>query len=80
MRYINANIQICPGICLLTAEGVFSSGGIIGDCVCMQWQMPTGEGGQSRRGSSPSDPGSYSGRTGVAGFGVSTGVFGLGFS
>lgn len=45
MRYINANIQICPGICLLTAEGVFPTGCIIGDGVCMQWQMPTGEGG-----------------------------------
>ena len=45
LRYINTNIQICPGICLLTAEGVFPSGGIIGDCVCMQWQMPIGEGG-----------------------------------
>lgn len=52
MRYINANIQICPGICLLTAEGVFPSGGIIGDCVCMQWQMPIGDGvsrGEDRR-------------------------------
>lgn len=80
MRYINANIQICPGISLLTAEGVFPTGRIIGDGVCMQWQMPTGEGGQSSRGSSPSDPGSYSGMVGAAGFGVSTGVFVLGFS